>query len=160
MRTVYRVLAYLVAAEVVVQAMAIVYAIAGLDTWIDNGGVLDKSVAESDQSPFPEIVGFAIHSINGMMIIPGIALLLLIFSFFARIPGGVRWAALVFGLVVVQFLLGGFLHGIPALGALHGLNALILFTVALYTALRQRRPVEAPGSSQAESQTVPAPTER
>ena len=45
MRNVYRVLAYLLAVEVVVQAMAIAYAIAGLGKWVeDDGGVLNKQV--------------------------------------------------------------------------------------------------------------------
>jgi heme A synthase len=138
MKSVYRVLAYLIAAEVVVQAMAMVYAIAGLGKWVDGGGVFDKSVMESNQSAFPEVIGLLIHGINGMIIIPLIALLLLISSFFARIPGGVKWAALVLLVVVVQVNLGLFGHAVPAVGALHGLNALLLFSVALYTARRRR----------------------
>jgi uncharacterized membrane protein YphA (DoxX/SURF4 family) len=47
-----------VAAEVVVQAMAMVFAIAGLGKWVNSGGVFDKSVMESAQSPFPEVIGF------------------------------------------------------------------------------------------------------
>jgi hypothetical protein len=138
MKSVYRVLAYLVAAEVVVQAMAVVYAVAGMGNWIDHGGVVDKSVMESDGTPFPEVVGFIVHGMNGMIIVPVLALLLLISSFFAKVPRGARWAGLVLGLVVLQVLLGGFGHGIPVLGALHGLNALALFAAALYTARRVR----------------------
>jgi hypothetical protein len=155
MRTGYRVLAYLVAAEVVVQAMAIVYAVAGLDKWVDGGGVFDKSVMESGGSPFPEVVGIIVHGLNGMMVVPLIALLLLIFSFFAKIPGGVKWAALVFLLVVVQILLGGFAHAVPALGAMHGLNALLLFTAALHTARRGRVVAATPaGEAQARHTTA------
>ena len=47
MRTAYKVLAYLVAAEVAVQAMVMVWAIAGLGKWVDGGGVFDKAVIES-----------------------------------------------------------------------------------------------------------------
>jgi heme A synthase len=146
MKTVYRVLAYLVAAEVVVQAMAMVFAIAGLGKWVDGGGVFDKAVTESDDSPFPEAVGFDIHFINGMMIVPAIALLLLISSFFAKIPGAVKWAALVLLLVVVQVMLGFAGFGIPALGALHGLNALLLFSSAIYTARRRRTVAASPAA--------------
>jgi hypothetical protein len=92
-KAVYRVLAYVVAAEVIVQAMAMVYGIAGLGKWVDSGGVFDKSVMESDESPFPEIVGIIIHGVNGMIVIPAIALLLVVSSFFARIPGAVKWAS-------------------------------------------------------------------
>ncbi len=136
MRTVYKVLAYVVAAEVVIQAMAIVFAIAGLNRWVDNGGVFDKAVADSRPASFSEGVGFAIHGINGTMVVPLLALLLLISSFFVKAPGAVNWAALVLLLVVVQVILGQFGRGIPAVGALHGLNAMLLFAAALYTARR------------------------
>jgi hypothetical protein len=143
MRTVYKVLAYLVAAEVAVQAMAMVFAVAGLAKWVDEGGVFDKAVFESEQSPFPEVVGFIVHGINGSMVIPAIAVLLLVCSFFAKIPGGVKWAGIVLLLVAVQVSLGFAGHDIPALGALHGLNALALFGTAFHTARRARRAVAA-----------------
>jgi heme A synthase len=150
MRAAYRVLAYLVAAGVVVQAMAMVFATAGLFKWIEGGGQLYKAVTESDETLFPEEVGFAIHAMNGAMIVPAIALLLLICSFFARIPGGVKWAALVFLLVVVQVFLGFSGFAIPALGAVHGLNALLLFTAAIYAARRQRDVAAKPADVAAE----------
>jgi Family of unknown function (DUF6220) len=155
MKTVYKVLAYIVAAEVVIQAMAMVFAVAGLGRWVSEGGVLDKAVMESEESPFPEVVGFMIHGLNGMMIIPAIALLLLISSFFAKVPGGIKWAALVFGLVVVQVSLGLAGHAIPALGALHGLNALMLFTSALYTARRVSRVAASPAQESLEQVATP-----
>ena len=133
MRSAYRVLAHLVILGIVVQAMAMVFAIAGLFKWIDGGGVLNKA-AEDEKAPFSEAVGFSIHSWNGTVIIPLIALLLFIVSFFARIPGGRKWAGLVLLLVVVQSMLGLSGFAVPALGALHGLNALVLFSVAVYTA--------------------------
>jgi heme A synthase len=64
--------------------------------------------------------------------------LLLISSFFARVRGGVKFAALVFVLVGVQAMLGYALHDLPAMGALHGLNALLLFSTAFYAAWRAR----------------------
>ena len=73
-----------------------------------------------------------LHGIFGMMLIPLLALVLLIISFFAKIPGGVKWAAIVLGLVVLQVALGIFGHETPYAGLLHGLNALILFAVALH----------------------------
>jgi hypothetical protein len=146
MRTAYRVLAHLVAILVAIQAMAAVYAIAGLGKWIDGGGVADKAAFESDD-PFPEVVGFAVHAINGMMIIPVIALALLIISFFARVAGGVRWAVIVLVLVVVQIALGIFGHDVPALGALHGLNALVLFSAALQAGRNSRKPASPPMES-------------
>jgi hypothetical protein len=138
MKLVYKVLAYIVAAEVAIQAMVMVYGDAGLGKWIEGGGVLDKSVMESDGTPFPEVIGLVIHGMNGMMVIPVIALLLLISSFFTKIPGAVKAAALVLLLVATQVTLGLLGHSFPVLGALHGLNALLLFSSALYAAFRGR----------------------
>jgi len=142
MRTVYRVLAYIVAAEVVVQAMAMVYAVAGQGKWVMEGGVLDKAVIESREFVFPEVLGYAIHGINGTIVIPFAALLLLVTSFFAKVPGGVKWAGLVLLLVAVQATLGIAGHSIPALGAMHGLNALLLFSAAVYAGRRARQTQE------------------
>jgi hypothetical protein len=142
MRMVYRVLAYLVAAEVAVQAIVMVFAIAGLGKWVDGGGVFDKAVLEgareSGETPFPEVIGFMIHGINGMLVIPALALLLVISSFFTRVHGAVRWAGLVLLLVLLQVTLGLLGHGIPIVGGLHGLNALLLFGAAFYTGHRVR----------------------
>ena len=56
MRTAYKVLAYLVAAEVAVQAMVMVWVIAGLGKWVDGGGVFDKAVIESEgRHHFPRL---------------------------------------------------------------------------------------------------------
>lgn len=142
MRSVYKLLAYVVAAEVVIQAMVIVYAIAGLGRWVMQGGVLDKAVVESGEVVFPEVRGYAIHVVNGGMIIPLLALLLLVVSFFAQVPGGVKWAGVVLLLVIVQASLGAGGRSFPFLGALHGLNALLLFSAAFYAG-RRVRPVTA-----------------
>jgi hypothetical protein len=142
MRTAYKVLAYLVAAEVVVQAMVMVWGIAGLGKWVDGGGVFDKAAFEeamgSGVMPFPEIVGLLVHGINGAIVVPGIALLLVIVSFFTKVRGAIKWAAIVFALVVAQGQIGLLGHEFPLAGALHGLNALVLFGLALYTGRRLR----------------------
>ena len=138
MRRVYRVLSYIVAAEVVLQAMLMVWAIAGLTKWINNGGVFDKAVMEDQQIIYPEIIGIPLHGINGGIVIPGIALVLFVCSFFARIPGGVKWAGVVVVLAIVQGQLGYLGHDVPAAGAVHGLNAIALLLVALHPARRTR----------------------
>jgi hypothetical protein len=138
MRTAYKVLAYIVAAEVAIQAMVMVWAIAGLGVWVDSGGVFDKSIMESEALPFTEVIGILVHGINGTFVVPAIALLLLIVSFFTRVRGAIKWAIIVFVLVVVQGQIGFLGHEFPLAGALHGLNALALFTVALYTGRRLR----------------------
>lgn len=145
MRTVFRVLAWIVAIEVVVQAMSMVYGVAGELKWIQGGGVLDKAAMESEEIHFPEVVGYIIHGMNGMMVIPAIALLLLISSFFTRIPRAWMWAGLVLVLVVLQIVLGLMGPSVPIMGALHGLNALLLFSAAIYTA-RLGRTAAAPAA--------------
>ena len=158
MRTVYRVLAYLVAIEVAVQAMVMVYAIAGLGKWVDTGGVLDKATFESafegGETPFTEFIGLVVHGINGMLVIPALALALLIVSFFTRLPGAAKWAGLVLLFVVLQVALGLLGHAIPAAGGLHGLNALALFSVAFYAAHR----VPAAAARSAAERGTPVPT--
>jgi hypothetical protein len=137
-RIAYKVLAYLVAAEVAVQAMLIVWFIAGLGKWVESGGVLDKAAMESEGTSFPQAVGIIAHVNNGFFVIPGLALLLLIVSFFTKVRGAIKWAVIVFVLIVVQSQLGAFGHDFPLAGALHGLNALALFGAALYAGRRLR----------------------
>ena len=128
MRTV-QVLAYLVAAEVAIQAMVMVWAIAGLAKWVDGGGVFDKSVIESQGTPFPEVAGIIVHGINGTFVVPAIARLRIV-SFFTKVRGAIRRAVIVFVLAVAQGQIG-FLAMNSLAGALHGLTAMVLFGVAL-----------------------------
>jgi len=146
MRTAYKVFAWLVALGVVVQAASVVWAVAGLGIWVDkDGGVLDKAAFESEETLFPEVAGFMVHGLSGMMIIPALALIFLIVSFFAKVPGGIAWAAYVLLAVVVQVALGIYGHEAAVWGLLHGINAMILFSLAVYAGLRvsslERRPI-------------------
>jgi len=137
MKNVYRVLAFLVAAGVMVQAAAIAFGMFGLIKWIENGGSLDKATKLT-----PAIggyTGFSVHATAGIMVVPAIALLFLISSFFAKVPGGVKWALFVFLATVVQVALGLFAHSLAGLGWLHGLNALILFGLAVSAGMRVNR---------------------
>jgi hypothetical protein len=136
MKSVYKVLAYLIAIEVAVQAAVMVFAISGLGLFVSGGGVIDQAAFESGESLFPEMIGLIIHGMNGMMVIPALALILFIVSFFAKVPRGVAWAGAVLGLVVLQVALGIGGHSVSISGLLHGLNALVLFTTALLTARR------------------------
>ena len=88
--------------------------------------------------PFPEVFGILVHGINGTFVVPGIALLLLIVSFFTKVRGAIKWAVIVLVLVIVQGQIGFLGHEFPLAGALHGLNALALFGVALYAGRRLR----------------------
>ena len=140
MRSAYRVLAFLIAGLVVVQAAAIAYAVFGLTTWIQDGNTLDKAAMESEDTTFDGLVGFIVHGINGTMLIPLVALILLIVAFFAKVAGGVAQAGIILLLVVIQVALGIFAHELPGLGALHGLNALLLFGAATMAGVRAKQP--------------------
>lgn len=151
MKSAFKVLAYIVAAEVVVQSAMMVFAVAGLSIWVDQGGVLDAAAFEDENLSFTGMAGFMIHGMNGMMIIPILALALLILSFFAKTPGAIRNAALVLGLVVLQVTLGLFGHENAYVGMLHGVNALVLFGAALHTG-------RSAGKAEVQTETVSAAT--
>lgn len=154
MRTAYKVLAFLIAIEVAIQASMMAFAVAGLAIWVDKeGGVLDKAAFE-EQPDFTGAVGFMVHGINGMMVIPLLALVFLIVSFFAKVPGGAKWAGLVLLAVVVQVTLGLFGHENAVFGMLHGLNALILFSLAFMAGKRVSAATAVPASTRAERELV------
>ena len=147
MRKTYRVLAYALAIEVIVQAMAIAYGLAGLGKWIDDNHVLTKHIWDSDKPKFTGVGGLAVHSLNGIMLIPVITLALLIVSFFAKVPDGTRRALILFGLVVLQAVLGFALHGVPFIALLHVLNAFGIMAMAFIAGYRTPKtdPVPAAG---------------
>ena len=143
MSSAYRVLAFVIAAEVAIQAAAIAYALFGLGVYIQGGGVMDKAAMESETTTFTGDGGFPLHGINGQIVFPALVLILLVLSFFAKVPRGVMWAGVAFGLTVLQVLLGMFGHDLPILGALHGINALLIFGVAVMAAMAARGAVPA-----------------
>ena len=136
MKKAYRVLAFLIAVEVVVQAAAIAFAVFGLSKWIEDGHQVNKAILDSGDTKFTGVIGFTIHGINGQLLIPLLGLILLIISFFAKVPGGSKWAGIIFGLIAVQVVLGFTAHAAPALGPLHGINALVIFSVAFLAGKR------------------------
>jgi hypothetical protein len=142
MRSAYRFLAYAIPVLVVVQAASIAFGLFGLGAWVDNGHTFTKAMVDGNtNTSFTGDVGFAIHGINGEMLIPLVALILLVVSFFAKIPGGVKWAAIVLLVVVIQVALAFVAFGAPVVGALHGLNAFVLFGLALMAAQRVNKTV-------------------
>ena len=138
MRTAYRWVAWLIAGLVAVQAAMVAFFGSGESKYIDGGGVIDRAMVESAQSsgelPFPEVIGALVHGVNGGMVIPLVALVLLGLSFGTKVPGARTWAGIVVGLVVLQVTLGYSQGGLPALGLLHGSNALLLFAATVHAA--------------------------
>lgn len=138
MRTAYRYLSFAICALVGVQAASHAWASAGVIAFLSQGGTLDLTNMDGPP-PFPEALGILIHGLNGMYVIPALALALLGVAFAARIPGGTARAGLVLGLVALQVTLGFLGHGVTALAFLHGLNALVLFAAALVAGLAASR---------------------
>ncbi|WP_203230997.1 hypothetical protein [Nocardioides caldifontis] len=134
----------MIALEVVVQAATMAFGVAALVLWVDEGNSFDKALLENEDAEFDGLAGLIMHGINGMMVIPLLALLLLIVSFFAKVPKGILWAGLVLLFTVVQVVLGLLGHSYAIAGGIHGANALLLFGLAVMAFMR--------------SKTVPPPT--
>jgi hypothetical protein len=140
MKSAYRVLAGLTCLLVLVQAAAIAFGTFGILNFVEGGDDYTKSVAE-DRVADAGGLGQNIHSI-GAMAVALVAILLLIVSFFAKIDGGVKWAAIVFGAVLLQWVLAIVAFSAPAVGLLHGINAFVIFGTAM-TAMQRAKAVEA-----------------
>jgi hypothetical protein len=147
MRSVYRALAGLIAIGVVVQAMTVALGWFTALKDLNDGQV----ITEDTEFNFGQMA----HGMVGMMVIPFLALVLLIVSFFARVEGGVKWALFVVGLVALQIALAFAAFGAPVVGALHGLNAFAMAGVAGIAA----RKAAAPAEPAAPTETPAAPTE-
>jgi len=133
----YRVVSGLIALGVLVQAGAIA---AGWFTAIhdlDNGLVIDKNY---DGNAFHSVHGFV-----GFNVMPILGLILLVVSFFAAksVPGARKWGAIVFGLIILQVALALFAFSVPALGALHGINALAVLGTSIRAFMATRQGVAA-----------------
>jgi hypothetical protein len=156
MRKTYRILADVIAIGVAVQAMVMVFAIAGLFHWInDQGGSVDAAVVDSwedDHPTFQGAIGVPLHEMIGGMVIPLVALALLVVAFFAGVPGGVKWAGILVGSVVIQVIAGYSASDAPWVGLIHGLNAFALFSVALVAA-RAAHPANEPDDQTAMAAT-------
>jgi hypothetical protein len=138
MTKVFRVLSFIIAGLVVVQATSMVWAVAGLGIWVEEGNDFTSELFESDETPFTEVAGFMIHGMNGMMLIPLIALITMIIGLIAKFPGSTKYGVGLFLLVVLQVALGLFGHENAIFGALHGLNAMILFGAAIMAGMRAK----------------------
>lgn len=133
MRTTYRVLAYIIAAAVALQAAAVALAFFTIINEVEGGGMITAGY------DYDSNLGILVHRFGGLGLIPLSAIALLVVSFFTRAPGAVRWAAGVFGLVVLQI---GFVFAAfeaTWAGALHGANAIALLLTALWAGRRVTR---------------------
>ena len=86
---------------------------------------------------------FGPHIALGYLLVPA-ALILVLLSLFAR-GGRIKWSLIAFGLFIARVVLGWLAFGVPALGFLHPINALlILGTLGKIVHGEWRRPSEPP----------------
>lgn len=136
MRNAYRVLALLIPVLVTVQAALIAFGQFGIESWVSDDHSYTKQAQEGGDAT--GAVGITLHGIIGNDVIPLVALVLLVVAFFAHVPGGRKWAAFVLLDVVVQIVLAVLAYNVAAVGLLHGVNALLLFGLAMMAAQRAR----------------------
>ena len=138
MRRIYSVLAWIIAGGVFVQAMSMAFGVGGESHFVQEGGVIDKALVESQTADFTGVAGILVHGIVGGLVIPLAALALLVVSFFVKAPGARKWAGILFLLVLIQAMAGYSITDIPYLGILHGGNALAVLLVSIHAARRVR----------------------
>jgi heme A synthase len=129
----YRVFAGLVAFGVLVQAGAVAFGWFDALSGLENGLVIDQNYEGN--------AGLTLHGIVGFIVMPALGLIFLIISFLAakQVPSARKWGGIVFGLIVLQVLLAILAFAVaPVIGALHGLNALLLFAAAVRATLLTR----------------------
>jgi hypothetical protein len=126
MKQTYRVLAGLIAVGVVVQAGALAYGWFSLLHQLDNGRTIGKS--------YDGNAGHALHGIVGTAVIPLLALVLLGVAFFAKIEKGIALAGALVASIVLQIALAFIGFSVAFVGALHGINALVVLGVAVAAA--------------------------
>ena len=84
MHMAYKVLAFLIVGLVAVQAAAHAWASSGLVKYLAQGGTIDFESTEAP--PVPEFLGLMIHGMNGMFVIPIVAIVLLIVALGQVVP--------------------------------------------------------------------------
>jgi hypothetical protein len=130
MKSVYRALAGLISLLVLVQAAGIAVGTFGILNFVEDHDYT-KTVAENHDAT--GAAGQLVHSV-GAIAITLVALILLVVSLFSKISGGVKWAGLIFLDVVVQWVLAIIAFAVPVIGALHGINAFVMFGLGMMAA--------------------------
>lgn len=134
MKSTYRVLAYVIAGLVVLQAVWIALSSFTVIKAVDSGRTINEDAAG---------IGAVLHGFGGMYAIPLVTIALVVVSFFAKVTGGVKWALFILLAVAVQITLAFLSFGVPQIGALHGLNAFVIIALSLIAGTRAGRQLTA-----------------
>jgi hypothetical protein len=131
MTSAYRGIAHLIAGCIALQAAFIAFGMFGLRHYLDDGGTATKD--------YDGNAGWALHSVVGMIVIPLLAVALVVVAVLAKHSDGIKAAAVIAGLVIVQVAFGVLGEDSPWIGALHGLLALVLMGIAVEAGVRVGR---------------------
>jgi hypothetical protein len=141
-RTVYRYLTATIFALIVVQIGLAAYGAFDEIHKAEGAPVTKKSAEDA----------FGAHAILGSVVVL-LMIVLLIVAVAGRMDvAKVRWAAIIAGLGVLQFILGVVSTSTPAVGFLHGLNATAIFVATGMLAHRTWRSDQAGADADTESQ--------
>lgn len=121
----YKTVAQLIGLGVLLQAAFVAAAWFQTLNEVDDGLTITKD--------YDGNTGHLLHGIVGMTVLPLLGLILFVLAFLVKLPQSVKWAGLTFLAIVVQVLLAFISFGVPIIGALHGLNAFVVFGLALNT---------------------------
>ena len=147
MRTVYRYWISIVAAAVLVQI-----AFAGYGAFYAAHKIDDETTIDEDIF----MDGFGLHTGFGYLVVL-MGLLALVFALLARPGRRTVWmTAGLFGLLVLQVLLAWFGFEVPAIGAFHPLNALLIAALAGTLASQEWRIARAEATPRPEPTPPPA----
>jgi hypothetical protein len=135
MRSAYKGIAHAIAAGVVLQAVWIALAWFMVIKDLDDG----KTITKDYEGNFAH----GLHSIFGMGVLPLLGIALLVVAFLVKTPGAVKWAGYVLLAIVLQIVLAFISFGVPAIGALHGLNAFVIIGLAEVAARQLGAPAAA-----------------
>ena len=141
MQQAYRIICHIIAACVVIQAAAIAWATFSMGQYVQDG----KPITDST-----DFAGFDVHQVVGQFIIPPLALVLLLIALIGKL--GIKWAAWLLVVVVIQVALAYASFAVPGLGILHGIVAFAVLGLAEIAA----RAVGAPSSHARAAQAGPA----
>lgn len=145
MKTAYRTLALVIAGLVALQAATHAWSSAGAARYLADGGTLDLS-ATGGPLPFVEIWGIIIHTISGMYLIPAVAVILVVVGYLSHLTKALSYALIIAVLVAAQVALGMAAPALTFLAFLHGVNALLIFGVALFAAYQVHSQETTPAS--------------
>jgi len=128
MKTAFRVIAWVIAGAVMVQAAVMVFAIAGLFKYVSEGGVVSE---QTEPDAIVEGVGVVIHVTLANYLFPLLGLVAVVIAAFTRRASTIWTAVILLVLILLEWFLGVAGYSAPIAGFLHGINGLAIFGLAL-----------------------------